>query len=114
MPQSKSKNPYPEVRTILDTALESPYGIQLSIDTWEKAFTLRMRCYTVRTADRKFQARMRTNTDPFFGRSIYDDLTITSIPSQDPKDGSVVLLSIEKRSMDNVTYIEIEKPITGA
>lgn len=63
-----------DIRQALDRALESPNGIKLTFDRFERARSFRSRCNYFRANDRRQNKEQLPEDHPLHSNSIYDKL----------------------------------------
>lgn len=100
MGTSKSVLANQDLRALLDRALESPRGVELSLPTLNAAYTLRHRIYSLRETDRGQSRDLYPPDDPKHGVSVYDILTIVLRKANDQEEDTTHVLSILKESID--------------
>jgi hypothetical protein len=68
---------YPDIRQVMDRAIDSEKGVRLKFDTVKSAQTFVFRCNTFRSLDRKENKKIYPDeTHSLHGRSIYDTLQV--------------------------------------
>lgn len=67
---------WPRLRAILDEALLSERGIKIRYPTWNEASQVRQNMYKIRDTQRKEARKIFEPTDPSYGVSAYDGLTM--------------------------------------
>lgn len=84
MPTSKSRLSYPDCESFLNAALEDERGARLPFLTEGQATQFRVRCHYFRTIVREDNAEIYTDREhPMHGRSEYDVLALTILPTED-------------------------------
>ncbi len=79
MAYNTSITSYPDIRAALDRALESAKGVRLRFSDKKSAMTFRGRVHSFRFRDRKENSKIYHDTDPMYGRSVYDPLMVKTI-----------------------------------
>ena len=68
---------YPDIRQLMDRALDSEKGVRLKFDTVKSAMMFVWRCNAFRSLDRKENKKIyKEETHSLHGRSIYDTLQV--------------------------------------
>lgn len=89
---------YPDIRQVMDRALDSEKGVRLSFDNDTAARLFTLRCNTFRGLDRKENKKIYLEpTHTMHGRSVYDTLMVS-------RKGSVVEIT-PIRSLSNIEDI---------
>lgn len=76
MPYATSLTSFPDIREVLDRALDAAKGIRVSFTTPEEVKTFCGRCHSFRSLDRKANAKIYPEADPMHNRSAYDPLMV--------------------------------------
>lgn len=79
MAYATSISSYPDIRQLLDRALESPKGVRLTFESKKEALTFKGRVHSFRFMDRKENAKIYPEDHPMHQRSVYDPLTCKSV-----------------------------------
>lgn len=92
MPAPKAILPFPDIRALLDRALDAENGLRISGLPKKTAFKLRFNIYLVRDRDRRANKKIYEEGHPLHGHSIYDTITILVRPIDEANDKWVVIL----------------------
>ncbi len=76
MPSSSSEQAYPDIKLIMEKALEAPNGIQIPFASRKECRSFKMRCYHFRAQERKTSARIYPVGAPGYGISDFDSLSL--------------------------------------
>jgi hypothetical protein len=86
---------YVDIRAALDKALESQKGVRLRFPDAKAAMTFKGRVHSLRFLDRKENKKIYNETDPMYGRSVYDPLMVKT---EDPK--TVIIIKLDGVQFD--------------
>lgn len=79
MPAPEKQAALSDVKTAMDTALESSKGINLPFDDKKSRYSFKMRCYQLRTKLRQEAEKIYPAGTPGHGESEYDSLVLRDI-----------------------------------
>lgn len=105
---STSPLAFDDVREAFDKALAAVKGIKIRCKSRGAAINLRQRFNTYRKMDRQTNAKIYTEDEPMWKRSVYDTLQLR-VPPQGHPDERV--LFIEKRTVDDLAIELITEEI---
>ncbi len=95
MAYNTSITSYPDIRAALDKALESAKGVRLRFPDAKAAMTFRGRVHSMRWLDRKENCKIYQETDPMYGRSVYDPLMVKKVDAT-----TVAIIKLESVEFD--------------
>jgi len=95
MAYNTSITSYVDIRAALDKALESQKGVRLRFPDAKAAMTFKGRVHSLRFLDRKENKKIYNETDPMYGRSVYDPLMVKT---EDPK--TVIIIKLDGVQFD--------------
>ena len=95
MAYNTSITSYVDIRAALDKALESEKGVRLRFPDAKAAMTFKGRVHSLRFLDRKENKKIYNETDPMYGRSVYDPLMVKT---EDPK--TVIIIKLDGVQFD--------------
>lgn len=104
MPTSKDPALYKDVQPLMERAKESKHGIRVTVDTSQRAHSIRLRCYAYRRALFTQSKTLFQVTEPGFECTPYDNIVISVEAS--PKGGWYVAL---RKREDFLSTLEIEE-----
>lgn len=79
MAYASSVTSYPDLRNVLDKALESTKGVRLTFEDDKAATTFKGRVHSFRFLDRKENKKIYPEDHPMHGRSVYDPLMVKTV-----------------------------------
>lgn len=74
MPAATSDEGYPDCREFMNKAIKADKGWRARFAERGKAVNFRMRCYTARTRERKFNLKFYSKEDVAHGKTVWDEL----------------------------------------
>src|SRR3974390_1203144 len=99
---SQTRLSYQDCYDVLERAKDDPKGIRIRFEARSRAMSLRSRRNYARQIDRRDNSLIYEETDPLYGRSVYDLLTVRVMPENGNEAWWVY---IEHTSID---HLEIE------
>lgn len=102
MPPSTKPEAYAYARELMDRALLSPAGLEITLESPRNAERTRWDCYNARRVDQRVSQETHSPEDPEYGHSIYDNLRFSV------RKGSS-LLRIEHQSQQPVKILNIQE-----
>lgn len=84
MTTPRTRQAYFALYEILDSALASPTGVRMQVESHAKATNLRMRLHSARQVDREYNAVIYERGMPLHGASVYDGLQVRLEVVSDP------------------------------
>ena len=90
-----SINAYPDIRQVLDRALESQKGIRLVFKDHKEAMTFKGRCHTFRFKDRAANSKTYHEGHPMHNSSVYAVLMLKS-----PSPTTVEIIKLDAATYD--------------
>ena len=108
MPTSSSPLAYPDCESFLSVALEDEIGARLPFLTEGHARQFMVRCNTFRSMCRGDNKKIKQRDDPMYGRSEYDPLQITVLPTEDASEWFVYArrYKINESEIESLSEIE--------
>lgn len=83
MPTSTSRLSYPDCEAFFNRAIEDDIGVRLYFQTHGHARQFYVRCNTFRSICREESRKVYDREHPMWGKSEYDPIQLTVIPTED-------------------------------
>ena len=108
MPTSSSRLAYPDCEEFLHRAVVDGVGVRLPFNTEGQARGFLVRCNTFRQICRKDNKEIYTRDNPMFGRSEFDCLMLTVVPTEDASDWFVYarVYAVNEEAIESLSEVE--------
>lgn len=110
MPTSSSRLSYPDCEAFFDKALDDNVGARLPFNTRGDAYQFRVRCHQFRQICREDNRRIHDRNDALYGRSVYDPITLSILPTEDNSEWFVYARRCTLNESEIESLSELEGP----
>lgn len=111
MPTSSSRLSYPDCEAFLNKALEDDVGARMYFLTKGTAYQFRVRCHQFRQICRNDNRQMYQRDHAMYGRSEYDPITLSILPTEDQSEWFVYARKclIDEGAIESLAELEGER-----
>lgn len=110
MGTSSSRLSYPDCEQFFNKALEDPIGVRLYFQTEGHARQFYVRCNSYRTICREDNQKIHSQdrNHPLYGRSEYDPIQLTVIPTEDRSEWFVYarIYALNESAIESLSELE--------